>query len=417
MNRTFVVKRRFNDAWAFFLFLASTIGVITYLLVGTEVKSQMEFNFDMGFALITLLYIVICISTMIGSFLFFPAFAMHFGCLVSPLLFLAIAVLTNNIIVIIFAIIGAVIGYLMYFLFYRKNIKYSAKVLKATTRIICKNILTILGMYSILFVLVMGIDILFDRKIILEKLQPLFYAIVILYGSWLFFNSIYFLRVCISTIVCMEIFKETQDSSIAKESVKNTLFCLGSICFGGLIIAVVHTMKHLVQKSNDRGERENILTVILKVLITLILTILEDIISFANDWCFCYMAVKGESYAKSMKSAFEKLTSSRNQILLNSLCTLPIIALFEFMWIAIYIAIFILYNGYHFENTIAKLKDRFIIFSIVSVLYTTMNFGTMFDSGCKAFLFAYSENPSAVAKEYPKVHTALVEQKRKAGIV
>ena len=83
---------------------------------------------------------------------------------------------------------------------------------------------------------------------------------------------------------------------------------LGTICFGSLLIAIVHTLREILNKfrTNRRDRREDgIAVVILTCIASCILECLEGLMVYINRYALCYTAVYGEDFLTSGKSIMQ----------------------------------------------------------------------------------------------------------------
>ncbi|KAF7682766.1 Protein PNS1 [Astathelohania contejeani] len=410
-------SRKFHDAPAFIGYVVVTLIVNSiYILYGNQSTKPKNFSFPMPTILIASgICLVTLVCFMFISFLLFPEFMLHFGCLAGPLLLIAIALLSNESMFIIMSCIGAGISLFIYFFYLRKNIKYTATILKASTKIIMKNILgivTIIFISSCLQILQLFILLMNENK----KVENNFflYFIFILQSFWTLANIAYFMRVYVGTIISLTLFKDTagEFSSLGFEALKNSLLALGSICLGGFLLALVTTLRLLLDKNeHENRERRNIAGQIFAMILSVLLSILEDIIKCANDWSFSYLAVHGKSYVESVKGSWNVVIRGKNSVLINSLCITPILGIFQILFVAIYAFIIGLT-----VSDIPELFSETRIIGTASTIFITMfsliSFAAIFDAATKSFLFSYAED-SSVVNDLPKVKEALREQDSK----
>jgi len=237
-----------------------------------------------------------------------------------------------------------------------------------------------------------------------------FYIICVLQMYWTFFTFLYLIRVFVSSVIALELMTVQEEVSIPYESAKNTMYCLGSICFGSLLIAIVTTLRHLQDRSRERGRRSTGGD-ILYVIIAVILAILQEIIQFINEWTFVYMAIYGKGYVDSIKGAFGILGEGRNSILVNSLCVLPALNVLSIAAALGYIGVLKL-----MDLKMETIEDYIpVILSALVVFITVDIFFSAFDSATKAFLFTHDREPHSIKNKFPKTYEMMEEQKNKAN--
>ncbi|EPR77770.1 hypothetical protein SLOPH_1209 [Spraguea lophii 42_110] len=329
----------------------------------------------------------------------------------TPIAGIAIPIFLNvHVSVVIVSIIGAVIGLLFYFIFAWRNIKFSAKVAQASTRIILKY----MGVVILMITVLVSIAIILEYcYLVATKNSKEFAAGNVILGIALFFSLfwtmfalLYFMRVFISSFVCLEILTYSHVSSILMEALSNTFYALGSIMFGAMLIAIVQTLRMLVSRDEERSDS------ILNSILYFLLSMLEDVIRFANEWVFVHIALYGKSYVKTLKTSFQELMSGKGSILVNSLCIMSAINLLSFACGLLYLGI--LYLTIDLAKTMNDIKEIMMLIMIMLTLFMFLdNIGMVFDSASKAFLLCYNRSPEAIKEKFPEAYDALQEQERK----
>lgn len=402
------VKRKFHDAWAFILFIITTsLANAAYIYsnpthpITKEIENRLLIN--------TVLYMGTVISAITLCMLLIPGPIMHFSFLALPFIEIAFAVYFNNTVMLVMSLIYGAISLFLYFFYYKKNIKYSASVVKGSSSIILNNFLNILPVviFSIAAILA---QIFVACKYLDTKYQEnyLLYIVCVLQMYWTLFAFQYFIRVYVSSVVTLNLLI-VENISIAYESIKNTLFCVGSICFGSLLVALITTLRHLQRKSRSEGRR-SLASEILYIIIDVILSILQDIMEFINEWVFVYMALYGESYVNSIKSAYNNVAKGANNTLINSLCVFPMLGLFSLSIAIGYIALIIfMYDvvSVTYQQWLGIVAVGLSVFLVINV------YMIMWDAAVKAFLFGYDKEPYSVRNKFPETYEMLEEQKRK----
>ena len=84
-----------------------------------------------------------------------------------------------------------------------------------------------------------------------------------------------------------------------------------------MIVAIINTLQAMVndscRRNEERGQRENILTIFLTAVVSFLLELLGDIAKFANSILLPYLSVNGTSYEESVVKSFQLLVNSGMQ--------------------------------------------------------------------------------------------------------
>lgn len=285
-------KRKFHDAWALVLFIICTVAANTVYIL-RAVDKPISGYIPKDLLIYSLVYLIVAITISSVFMMLFPEFFMHFSFIALPLILITHAIIKKDIISLVCRIIYGALCIFYYIFYGRFYIKYSAAVAKTTGKILLNNL------FSIVPVTALCITALVAQMFIAHKHMDynyqesyIIYVVCLLQMFWTFFALLYFMRVYVSSIVAYNVLM-VDNLIIAFESMKNTLFCLGSICFGSLLVAAVSTLRTMNSR-NLRERRDNIFVVILLIIIGVLLSLLEEILNYINEWvfvCIPYMVV------------------------------------------------------------------------------------------------------------------------------
>lgn len=403
-------NRNFHDAWAFILYIIFTAGANTYYFLQPVTLKMEQLPPPLAIS-VTLGTIALSFILMTFSFCFFAEAMLHIGCIGAPIASIILACLSGDILAICIAAIYGVISLGLYLAVYRKHIKYSAMVLESSARIIGRYAF-ILGFTIVVTAAIIVLQVFIALSRVNEDAfnNRIIFLLLFMQLYWTYFNSMYFFTVFSSSIVALDIFTLGLNVNITLESFKNTLYSLGSIAFGGLLVALIATARLAVTMRTDERERRSLISQIFSAIILFILRLLEDIVKFVNKWTFTYMAVHGDSYTNSIKNAFQAASRGNNNILLNSLVIMPIIQLYSlgisilvFSGLALSIKVYV-------KNVVG-----YVVLFAISYVILSLGLST-YDSCSKAFLFAYEKDPRAVREKYFKTYEALELQKGRTDL-
>jgi len=94
---------------------------------------------NMNIILVSICYVVFILSSVTMLLLFIPKQVMHASFFVLPVLNIGVAAYFRDTTMIILSVIFGAISLLLYFFYFRKNIKYSAEVVKSSTSLLLRN--------------------------------------------------------------------------------------------------------------------------------------------------------------------------------------------------------------------------------------------------------------------------------------
>ena len=314
-------ERKFHDAWAFYLFIIFTIVMDTIYIVTTKqtfndattyivsnkIIQIVLSNFALTLCLILLFLLLSSFAPkalVIGSVLTVPAVSIYYYIRFKVYegefaLVLSILIFAINLIFLIIAGIVVLV-----------NLEYVSQSLSIASKIFFQNFLSILGVQFICFfvlILLMAPAFLADTSE--PVLKILAYASTLLFG-WTATIISLFMEVFVSSVVFFHI--KNDESGIFGNAFNNSLYALGSISFGALLVAIVFTLKSMIAdaKSANTGKNRSIATSIFLSIAEGIVSLLGDVIQFANSIAFPYLSVTGTKYSEAVAQSFQVLTSS-----------------------------------------------------------------------------------------------------------
>lgn len=321
-------KRKFHDAWAFYLYVTFYIGLNTIFLIsfnGTTAKSTSIFesfvlrsNFIKSFLLhllFTSLFLLVCIS---ACRYFSKAVLITSMGLALVFNFLGIiASISKGFFNIVTLLCFIYLCYTIYRI--NKNMEYIARMLRISARIISDHLLFVIFFTIFAFILfsLQLIPALF-ADMNSSIFQNLSYLILLLY-LWTASIIYYFKNVLIASIVSNDI--EGNPNSLST-AFYNSAMALGSISYASLVIALISTMKQIVKNMEKKDRRNyrsnnNLGNLIVLLIAKLVFKILGDIVEFVNKITFPYLAIHGTSYHDSAVLSSEILVKSQFKPLLS----------------------------------------------------------------------------------------------------
>eukprot|EP00970_Alexandrium_tamarense_P010652 scaffold2187_cov180-Alexandrium_tamarense.AAC.8 len=178
---------------------------------------------------------------------------------------------------------------------------------------------------------------------------------------------------------------------------RSTTYSFGSICFGSLIVAVLHMIRSMLRSSaNGNGNGGNVL----RCIAVCILSYIEALVEYFNKWAFIYVGLYGYDYisaGKRVMSLFKTRgwdaiiadnlvnrllgITSLTIGLLTGLCTLFVAFCFE-------------------ENSAGMLGAGFLIGLVIGLVISGITFGLL-SSAVDSIIVCYAEAPSEFNESHP----------------
>ncbi|KAI4293456.1 hypothetical protein PAPHI01_2730, partial [Pancytospora philotis] len=304
-------KRRLHDAWALILWVVLLAAVNTYTLVnfpamsfgGAKTGELKMSGWDL---------VVGCISNSMlfssATLLLFVALTFCpraciitglFGACLAPLLLCLIDPMVG----IVACLVPLLVTVLVYFFLIRKHMSFIVRVLSVVAVILSNYTPQLIGLYIALQCACLAQSFLLCVFYSLVETYELFYVLAVLPLYWVSAVCDYFFQVLSAGIVINHISQQQSGGAVFGRSLINTLYAMGTICFGGLLLALVNTLRFIAAKHKESNERnrnrhgggDGILGVLLYAIAMFLLEILGAIIEAMNNMVFPYVAVYGTS--------------------------------------------------------------------------------------------------------------------------
>jgi len=251
-----------------------------------------------------------------------------------------------------------------------------------------------------------------------EKNSTLKYChyLTILFYLWNGVALHYFSEVFISSLVYCSIESEKlTHTEILKRSLKNTLYALGSICFGSLVLALVKTLRVYVKdqkyKECEQKKKPSALQQILFLIASILLSLLEDLVKFANFLAYPYLAVTGCSYTEAVKNSFDEIYSKKCAAfsLIGSICFI----LYIFAFCSAYAMVSANYTLIKYlcpqEKEAAEFFIKSSIFIAFFCILSVVMASQMVYSSSLAIIFCSATKPDSLLKYSPETYNAIIQ--------
>ncbi|KFH69154.1 hypothetical protein MVEG_05955 [Podila verticillata NRRL 6337] len=436
-------RPKYNDCWAFFLFIAQLAAfvVLSYFAIHQIAQNRNGYGSPynpprQGFhstsiffakgGLITML-IAIITGAVISVLYFmltqaFPRQIIKVTFALSIIAYLAVAVYYFVRELWMPAIFGLIFGllYASMWWFWRSRIPFAAEMLLTVTNISKQYpatfILAFLGLfvqiaYSVYFMTVISgcYEMYYDQvnRTTPGKLKAL---IVFCFFSFFWTSQVIknIIHVTISGVFATYYFMAGSSQGMAKSPTlasfkRACTTSIGSICLGSLIIAFIQTLRALVQMFRSNGD--NGILAFVACLIDCFLSCIQGIAEYVNKYAFSEVAIYGKAFIPAARDTWTILKDRGVVQLIND-------NLIGNVWAmgAIMSGVLSGLAGYlylRFDQPIFNNNGEFtyVLVTMAFVLGLQMLFtvGTVIESGVATTFVALAEDPAALARTKPEL--------------
>ncbi|KAG0244121.1 plasma-membrane choline transporter-domain-containing protein [Mortierella sp. GBAus27b] len=437
-------RPRFNDCWAFLLFIAQLAAfvVLSYFAlnkIDDDRKSNSQGYNPPGrpFSTVTtgffskegLVTVLISILTGLVVAVAYFMLTQAFPRQVIKVTFV-LSIIANLAVAVYFfvrrqwmpAIFGLVFGllYASMWFFWKSRIPFATEMLRTVTSISKQYpatfVMAFLGLfvqtaYSVYFICVItGCYEMYYDTTARKTPGKLKCLIVFCFFSFYWTSQVIknIVHVTISGVYACYYFLMGSPQGISKsptwESFKRACTTsIGSICFGSLIIAVVQTLRALAQML--RGDGDNGLLAFLACLIDCILGCLQGLLEYVNKYAYCQVAIYGKPYIAAARDTWTILTDRGIVQIINDNLIGNVWAMGAIMSGALSALASYLYLWFHNPSFNANNDFTYVIVTMAFVMGLQMVFtvGTVIDSGVSTTFVCLAEDPAALARTKPEL--------------
>jgi len=179
----------------------------------------------------------------------------------------------------------------------------------------------------------------------------------------------------------------------------------GSICLGSLIVAILKTIKAIIQ--GIRGRKDNLLACLLDCCVSCI----ERLVRYFNHYAFCQVAIYGKDYIDAAISTWNLIASSGIEAILNDNIIAGVLTM-SCVFVGIVSAAISVLLAYIFFGTSAFLISYLVAFGILGLVlgFLIMSMATMvLDSGVVCTFVCFAEDREVLRINNPELHQRLME--------
>ncbi|KAF9103345.1 putative choline transporter, neither null mutation nor overexpression affects choline transport [Mortierella sp. GBA35] len=414
-------KPRYNDCWAFFLFIAQLAAfvVLSYFAISQFVDNGGYYNqppaSTLGFfskqGLITMLISILTGAITAVLYLMlteaFPRQVIKVTFALSIIAYLAVAVYYFVLGLWMPAIFGLIFGllYASMWFFWRSRIPFATEMLRAVTSVSKKYpatfALAFLGLfvqiaYSVYFVTV--ISGCYERLIV-------FCFFSFYWTSQVIKNVIH---VTIAGVFATYYFMAGSPQGMSKSPTlasfkRACTTSIGSICFGSLIIAVIQTLRALTQIL--RGDGNGGILAFIACLIDCLLACMQGVIEYVNKYAFCQVAIYGKAYIPAARDTWKILKDRGivqiiNDNLIGNVWVMGAIMAGILSSLASYLYLRFADPAF---NRDGEFTYVILVMAFVMGLQMLFTVGTVIDSGVATTFVCLAEDPAALARTNPEL--------------
>ncbi|KAI8972086.1 plasma-membrane choline transporter-domain-containing protein [Pilobolus umbonatus] len=176
----------------------------------------------------------------------------------------------------------------------------------------------------------------------------------------------------------------------------------GSICFGALLIAIINTIRFLVQMA--KADSDSPVMSFLLCIVDCILSCIEDMMEWFNFYALSGVAIYGQGFVESAKRTWTMIKDRGIEALINdnlidNVLMMGAVLVGTLATVLSYIYITIVKPAYFIGDTTLVLVISFIIgvsmFSTIS---------TVISSGVATTFFCLAEDPEALRRSNPELY-------------
>lgn len=182
-------------------------------------------------------------------------------------------------------------------------------------------------------------------------------------------------------------------SAVVQSLYRSCTYSFGSICFGSLLNAIITALRVMTQQAQENSiNNDQDGAALLYCCLTCILSLLEDIIEYFNQWAFIFVGIWGLDYLESGKRVLE-LFQARGvtSIISNGLAN----------YVLTNVVIFTSLMGGLFGYIVAHDWVAFWICFVIGLIVSIMMVNIV-QSSVKAVIVCYADHPHKLYENHPE---------------
>ncbi|KAJ3326198.1 putative choline transporter, neither null mutation nor overexpression affects choline transport [Boothiomyces sp. JEL0866] len=184
----------------------------------------------------------------------------------------------------------------------------------------------------------------------------------------------------------------------------------GPNCYGSLLIAIIQTLKFLVNNARKNDGGDNIALQIILCCIACILNIFQDLLEYFNKYAFAQVAIYGKDYCTAAKDTWELAKSRGIDAVINDNLIGNVLGMGCLFIGVITAAIAVLYVK--LSPAIPNETGAFLIMGVAGLFIGVVEFSVLsgvIDSGVTTTFVCLAEDPQALLNTKPDLFNKIRE--------
>ncbi|KAF7702818.1 Protein PNS1 [Cucumispora dikerogammari] len=203
--------------------------------------------------------------------------------------------------------ITALLSMFIYFLFFRR-LKFVSKPFKMSIHVM----LACFGLFTGIAVTftVIALCTCYAHNIIMIRTfdnteLTIARVFIMFFSFWTIFLISTVSQTAMSAVTAQYVIHDLSGNMLLKSSLRIVFYSLGSACFAALLLAIVATVRQLVEDKLNRNSDEeegNGAAIVILFIIMFLLSFIEEFLEFLTSWAMTVVALKGCKLSRAMKS-------------------------------------------------------------------------------------------------------------------
>ncbi|PVU90099.1 hypothetical protein BB559_004797 [Furculomyces boomerangus] len=187
-------------------------------------------------------------------------------------------------------------------------------------------------------------------------------------------------------------------------------YSFGSICFGSLIVAIIQTIRAILNYIRHSDDN-NIITSILIVCADCILSCIEALVEYFNKYAYIEIAIYGKPFMQAAKDTWHLIKERGIEALINDSLINNVILMGSFMT-GVICALLTYILARVINTSLASNSSYLVGFTFVGFIFGASVFTTIngvVQSGASATFVCLAEDPYAIARNKPELFSQIAE--------
>ncbi|KAJ3261960.1 putative choline transporter, neither null mutation nor overexpression affects choline transport [Boothiomyces macroporosus] len=185
---------------------------------------------------------------------------------------------------------------------------------------------------------------------------------------------------------------------------------LGPNCYGSLLIALIETLKFIINNARNDQSNDNIACQLLLCCIACILSMFEDLLEYFNRYAFAQVAIYGKDYCSAAKDTWELAKSRGIDAIINDNLISNVLSIGSLIIGLLTGGIALLYvkSSTDFEGTVVA----YVFFGVIALFIGIVEFSVLagvIDSGVVTTFVCLAEDPQALLNTKPQLYQKIRE--------